>query len=266
MKSLDLNTSYKHHSFVALIISLWLVLFLVLIAPFDAAELSFTIRLKLFPIYGIVTFLSYLILIPVQNLVYKTLRTWNIILEISYIFLYHLATLLGCYLYYKSSMINGTYSFKDFTYTQFYPVFVILLVIFIFSRWFLNKKIINQKSELILLKGDNKLDVLQVAISDLIRISSADNYIEVCYLKDGVVKTKLLRTTLKKIHSIVPSLLKVHRSHLINPLHFKDWKDSTTLHLTMTEVPVSKKYRNAVIAMNHSPQKTNDSSLSQVNK
>ena len=44
-------------------------------------------------------------------------------------------------------------------------------------------------------------------------------------------------------------LVRIHRSHLINPVHFKSWKDAHTLSLTQIEVPVSKNYKKALEAL-----------------
>ncbi len=66
-----LNISYKYHTIIALVISLWLVLFLVLIAPFYIAEPKFSVRLEILPIYGIVSFVVYMSLIPIQNWTFK---------------------------------------------------------------------------------------------------------------------------------------------------------------------------------------------------
>ena len=259
MKALNLNTSYRHHVIVAIILGVWLALFLVFIAPFDASDLSFWIRVQLLPPYGGITFLSYLILIPIQNLIFKRLKSWNILLEIAYVFVYTLIALIGCYFYYVSDIINGTYPLWDFILGIYYPIFFVMLVVLVFSRWFLNRRTTDIKNEKILLKGENKLDVLHLELSDLVSISSADNYVEVNYLKEGVLTKKLLRTTLKNIHAVVSDLRQVHRSHLINPLHFKDWKDSNTLHLTQMEVPISKKYKKVMLTMKHSSQKSKDS-------
>ena len=100
---------------------------------------------------------------------------------------------------------------------------------------------------------------LKIELSNLICINSANNYIEVNYLQDQELKSKLLRTTLKQIHSKVPSLIKVHRSYLVNPVHFMTWIDSKTLGLTKMEVPVSKKYKNDLLFLNHSSLKSDNS-------
>lgn len=263
MKNLQLNTSYKYHFIIGLIIGLWLTVFLILIAPFDVKDLSFSIRLKILPFYGVISFVSYILIIPVQNLVFKKLEKWNILSEILFITALNFISFLGSYAYYKSSIINGNYSFSKFTFEVYLPIFIILLTIIVFARWFLNNRIPNSRGEKLILTGENKLDILQINPSDLICISSADNYVEVNYLKKGKLHKKLLRSTLKNISNQESSLLKVHRSHLINPSHFKEWKNSNTLILTETEVPVSKNYKQALLDLNHSPLKADRLSQSQ---
>jgi len=263
MSTLPLNTSYKHHFIVGLIVGIWLVAFLVLIAPFDIAELPFLIRLELLPVYGIITLVCYLILIPVQNWVFEQKKKWTLFLEVALVVVFNVLTLIGSFLYYKTAYINGDYGFSKFTLEVYMPIFLIQLPILIFSRWYLNKKISNQKADNIVLTGENKMDVLQMRLSDLICISSADNYVEISYLANNVLREKLLRTTLKKIHLQQPQLVKTHRSHIINPIHFKEWKDSNTIILTQKEVAVSKNYKKSILALPHSSQKTKDSSLIQ---
>ncbi len=260
MSSLKLNTSYKHHLLVALLIAIWLIIFLVVIAPFDIAELSFKMRLILMPIYGVISFIGYMVLVPLQNRIYQKLGKWTFLLEILFIILFNLVVLLGNYFYYKSGIVNGDYSFVQFTFKIYYPIFLILIPILLFSRWFLNKKAVNLNSEKIILIGESKLDVLQINLSDLICISSADNYVEISYFIHNMLHKKLLRITLKNIHPQVPSLVKTHRSYLINATHFKDWKNAHTIRLTQMDVPVSKNYKKDILAIhNHSSLKPSNS-------
>jgi len=260
MTSLKLNTSYKHHLLVALVIAIWLAVFLILIAPFDIAELPFKMRLKIMPIYGVISFIGYIVLVPLQNRIYQKLHAWTFPLEVVVIILFNIIVLIGNYFYYKSSIVNGDYSFVKFTLEVYYPIFLILLPILLFSRWFLNKKVVNQNSDKIILTGENKLDTLRINLLDLVCISSADNYVEVSYLMRNELHKKLLRITLKNIHRQAPSLMKTHRSYLINPVHFKDWKNTNTIHLTQIEVPVSKNYKKDVLAIhNHSSLKASNS-------
>jgi hypothetical protein len=213
------------------------------------------------PVYGLISFVGYILLIPFQNWAYKKMSKQSVYFEIGMIVLFNIIVLLGSYFYYKSSIVNGNHSFIKFTLEIYYPIFFILLPIIIFARWFVSRKIVLQKATKIILTGDNKLDILQINEEDLICVSSADNYVTVVYLINDVLSKKLLRTTLKNMELQLPQLMRVHRSHLINPIHFKEWKDANTLLLTQIEVPVAKNYKKAIVAMNHSPLKTN--SLSQ---
>lgn len=261
MASLNFSTSYKHHLICAVAMAFWLVGFLILIAPFDVADLPFSIRLIILPPYGLLTIVGYILLVPLQNWLFHKQGKWTLLSEVSFITLYNILLLLFCFLYYKTDIINGEYSFSKFTLEVYYPIFFIILPLLIFARWYLNKKIENQVSGKIVLTGENKLDVLKIKQEDLICISSADNYVEVTYLSNNIVQRKLLRTTLKNVHAQKPELLKVHRSHVINPDHFKEWKDSNTIMLTAIELPVSKSYKQNLQSLGHSPLKA--TSLSQ---
>lgn len=198
------------------------------------------------PPYGVITFIAYVVLIPLQNWVLKKKRGWSILLETIYISIFNVIVLIGSFIYYKSGVINGEYSFWVFTFEVYFPIFFIVLGVLILFRWFIftDKPIAEKK---ITLTGDNKLDVLHIRMEDLIGISSADNYVEVNYLKDDQLEKKLLRNTLKNVHNDLPQLIKVHRSHLVNPVHIVEWKSSNTLRLTHMDVPVTKNYKEDVL-------------------
>lgn len=247
MHKLPLNTSFKHHTIVALILSLWLVFFLVVIAPFDAGDLSFEIRLLILPFYGVISFLAYLLVIPFQNWLFRHFKKWTILFEAAFIIVFNAIQIMASYGYYKTEIINGDYNFQTFVLCVYLPIGLIILPIILFLRWFLNKKIPSKINNTITLKGENKLDVLKIVPEDLICISSADNYVEVSYLINGKLQKKLLRNTLKGMQNDVPNLLKVHRSYLINPDHFKEWNGSSSIKLTELEVPVSKNYKAALL-------------------
>jgi len=250
---LKLNLSYKDNFLIAAITSIWLILFLVLIAPFDIAELSFQNRLILMPLYGVISFLSYIIFIPLQNWLFQKVGKWNLYLELGFIILFNIIAFLGCYIYYQSDIINGNYPLRKFALEVYYPIFLILLTIIIFLRWFLFRIIRPVQEKKIILKGENKLDVLQIHFSNLVCVSSSDNYVEIYYLENGMLQKKLLRNTLKNIQQDEPRLLKVHRSYLINPFHLLAWKNATTIQLTQIDVPVTRNFKNEVFALLNRP-------------
>ena len=250
---ITLNTSIKRHLIIAGIISTWLVLFLVIFAPFDVADLSISIRLMLMPLYGVISFVGYLIVLPFQNAYFKRFGKWGWKEETGFITLYSLIVFIGSFAYYKTDMINGTYSLAKFAFEVYTPIFLLLLSTIVFLRWIIFRAQGKKEIPKLNLRGDNKHDMLQIPLSDLVSVSSADNYVEIHYLNENILHKKLLRTTLKTISNEVPELLKVHRSHLINPSHIISWKETHRLELTQLEVPVSKQYKKAVAARINRP-------------
>ena len=255
MHKINLNTSYRSHAIIGLVLGIWLVLLLIFIAPFDASDLSLRLRFQLLPPYGIIYFTVYLLIVVFQNWIYKKIGSWNIILEIGIVLLFYATVLIPIFLYYKTETINGDYSFWVFHNEVYLPIFLILSSLIFFGRWFIARKqktvYIHQESTQVsptpssklILKGENKLDKLQVAPKDLVCISSAQNYVEVYFLQNKVLQKKLLRTTLKKIGQDAPKMLQVHRSHLINPSHFVKWSGQNSITLHELEIPVSKSYK-----------------------
>jgi DNA-binding LytR/AlgR family response regulator len=195
-----------------------------------------------------------MMIIPLQNWLFRKSGLWTIVHEIGFFLVYNVLILIGCFFYYRSSFLNGAYDFERFSLEIYYPTFIILFIILILSRWFLFNQQAKSESTKIMLRGDNKLDILQISLSDLVSISSADNYVEISYLKEKELKKKLLRNTLKDLQQQVPSLIKIHRSHLINPDHFIAWKDSTTILLTQTELPATKSYKASLDFLNSIPK------------
>ena len=75
------------------------------------------------------------------------------------------------------------------------------------------------ESPLITLTGDNKSDKLQVELSQLLFIKSADNYCELTILSDNKVSKRLLRSSLTSILKQLPcssTFQRCHRSYAVN--------------------------------------------------
>ena len=121
----------------------------------------------------------------------------------------------------------------------------------IFGRYafgkYKKKKIEAQKIEI---KGEGSYEGLRLFLNDLICIQSSDNYIEVFYLSGNQLKKSLIRNKLSVIADEFPELLRTHRSFIINPFHFLQWKTEKgklfVLLFHHIEVPVSKTYQNEV--------------------
>lgn len=241
-----LNTSIKHHLFVGLFIGFWIFCFGFFIRPFDDPVFNY----EWIPIsigFGIFSFLCYAIVAVIQNKIYQKLLRWNIVFEIITIIFYCLFFTIVLYGYSKSDFVDSAYNFSYFSFLMA-KMSIVLIPIVILARIYV-VKLIPEKQSILTIKGDNKLDILKVYPSDLVSVSSSQNYVEIFFLDNHVLNSKLIRSSLKKIHLAVPFLIQVHRSHFINPSHFKSWKNQNTIYITQMEVVVSKNYKEVILAL-----------------
>lgn len=244
----ELNPSIKKHLIVGILISLWVFIFAFIIRPFDDGTLNFRSWFLISFGFSLLAFLCYSIVAVIQKKVYDKIAKWNIGLEIACILFFYLIYLVGIYIYYKSSILKGGYSFAEFFSIIFIKVALVLTPIVVLARRYLIK-LIPVKDDFLIFKGENKLDVLKIKKSDLVCILNAQNYVEIFYIENNALRSKLIRSTLKKVQHDFDFLVQIHRSHLINPIHFKSWKDSNTITLTQIELPVSKNYKESLLAL-----------------
>lgn len=243
-----LNPSIKHHLVIAILISLWLFVFAFVIRPFDDGTINFRAWFLISFGFSVMAFLCYCLLAVIQKNFYKRIGKWNISLEIIAIFLFHGLYLIGVFAFYKSPILNGGYTFLEFFSVIFIKVALILTPVIILARRYLIK-LIAIKDDVLVFKGENRLDILKINKSDLVCISNAQNYVEIFYLENEKLHSKLIRSSLKKVQDDFGFLVQIHRSHLINPSHFKSWRNSNTIILTQIELPVSRNYKDVLTAL-----------------
>ena len=199
-------------------------------------------------IYGLITFLSYSACIVIQNMLFDRFFRWSIKLEILIYFILYLIALPFTVLYYKSDIVNGDYSVIRFILEQYIPILIIITPIMFLLRKFVSKngRSISRKEGVVVLKGENRDDILRIRPEAIVSVSSSDNYVEVGYLDQKILRKKLLRMTLKKVELEFDFLIRSHRSHLINPIHFVEWVGKDTIKLNQIEIPVSKQYKSLI--------------------
>ncbi|MEG2101021.1 MAG: LytTR family DNA-binding domain-containing protein, partial [Flavobacterium sp.] len=222
--------------------------FAFIIKPFDDGTINFKAWFLISFGFSMMAFLCYGLLTIIQNSFYERITKWNVGLEIASVIFFYLVYLFGVYTYYKSPILNGGYNFSEFFSVIFIKVALILTPVIILARRYLIK-LIPVKEDFLVIKGENKLDVLKIKKSDLVCISNAQNYVEIFYTENGKLTSKLLRSSLKNIQKDFSFLMQIHRSHLINPSHFKSWRNQNTIILTQIELPVSKNYKETLLAL-----------------
>lgn len=244
----ELNPKIKHHLIVGLLISVWLFVFAYIIKPFDDGTISFTAWFLISFGFSIMAFLCYGLLAILQREFYKRTLKWSVKLEIISLLFFYLIYFIGVYTFYKSPILNGGYTFSEFFSIIFIKVALILTPLIILARRYLIG-LIPLPEDVLTFRGENKLDVLKIKKEDLVCISNAQNYVEIFYVENGKLASKLIRSSLKKVQEDFSFLVQIHRSHLINPIHFKSWRNQNTIVLTQIELPVSKSYKEVLLAL-----------------
>ncbi len=241
----------KHHLIIALSLSLWIFIFLFFTEPLDVNQLSTSEKLLFLPIYGIVGAIAYLALMPLQHWLFnRNNENWYFQTEIIIFIIFILGGLIVTRLVYLYIIVPNEpnpYSLRYFTLSIYLPAMVTILPIVIAGRWafgkYKDKKLADEKIEI---QGEGTYEGLKLLYNDLIVIKADDNYIDVQYLDNSILKKQLIRNKLSKISEDFPQLLRTHRSYLINPYHFKKWEMiKGKLHIVLSNeiiIPVSKTY------------------------
>jgi hypothetical protein len=251
-------------------ISFGVFLFILFFQPFSLENLDYNNRLIFVTGFGAITYLlACIILIVLPLLLPKWVNTseWEsgppVILILLLLCLN--ATAFAFYIRYVGGVM-----------LTFYIVFKLLLVcllpIIILIILYKNKSLesvinemqeqhrnlilqvqANEKSEFeeeIEFYSENKSDKLSLKSKNIVCIKSADNYVELYYLKDDFLEKKLLRNTLKNIEIQLESrkyFLKCHRTCIVNKNYIKKLVRSysgysLTLFCTDEKIPVSRHY------------------------
>lgn len=102
----------------------------------------------------------------------------------------------------------------------------------------------------IVFNSENSTENLTLLLSDVTLIKSADNYVEIAFVEDKILKKKLIRNTLKNIEQQVkpyPNFIRCHRICIVN-IHYIDQLNRKfnnywlTMKGTDEEIPVSRQY------------------------
>lgn len=98
--------------------------------------------------------------------------------------------------------------------------------------------------------SENEGDNLRIQVSEIVYLKSADNYVEIGYHDEGIVKKKMVRNTLRNIEQQLlefNNFIRTHRTSLVN-IQYIDRLNKNfntywlSLDKTKETVPVSRQY------------------------
>lgn len=202
------------------------------------------------PVYGLVGAIAYLLQMPFQRWLYNRNKHWLLTHELIFFGIFILFGGIIARLVYLNLIVPNEpnpYTLTYFIGSLYLPAMLTILPIVVAGRWafgkYKNKKMEDQKIEI---EGEGTYEGLRLLWNDLISVKADDNYIEVSFLDGAVLKKQLIRNKLSVISEAFPELLRTHRSFLINPYHFRQWKtQGGKPFMTLSngiEIPVSKTY------------------------
>lgn len=262
-KSCCLKYSYpfdpllKHHIFIGLFLAVWIFIFLYFTEPLDVSEFGKEERLIYLPAYGALGALLYFICLPFQFWLYKNSKNkWTIGSELIFLIVFIILSIITLRLFYLHFIIEWHPNAYGLTYhlrAIILPAILTILPILVIGRFALGKyhekRLDDKKIEI---TGEGNYEGLRLQLNEIISIQSSDNYIEVFYISGKNLKKTLIRNKLSAIDDAFPELLRTHRSHLVNPFHFQQWKTENGKHYLILsydiEIPISKTYLSNVKA------------------
>ena len=252
------DPSTKHHLMIALGLAIWIFAFLYFTEPLDVNEFGDHEKLVYLPIYGLIGGICYSLFIPFQRFLFrKAKEQWSLRFEILFLLTFIFISATFARLYYLYVIVANQpnpYTLDYYITDIIFPTMSIVLPIVIIGRFsfgkYKEKKLEDSKIEI---KGEGTYEGLRLLLNDLICIQSSDNYIEVLYYSGKEIKKSLIRNKLSVIADEFPELIRTHRSYIINPYHFQQWKtENGKLLIELSSsifVPISNTYKSDVKAV-----------------
>lgn len=237
-KKYPFNDNLKTNLRSIVSVSLGIFIFLLFFQPFSIQNSDFNNRLIILATFGAIT----LVLLSVSRLVIPSIFTrafseerWNVKKEIIINLLFVIC---------NSVAFSFFARYVGKTPITFLVVIILVIisiaaasVIVVINRIYMLKlqleelraQIANEnivvspptESE-IEFESENKTEYFQLLPKQLVLIKSAGNYVEVYYLKDEKLHTKLIRNTLKDTEQLLakhPEIIRCHRSFMVNKRH-----------------------------------------------
>jgi len=247
---------------------LWIVglglggsLFILLYNPFEIANQAGESVLNVVLLFSLGIIFSLAIIFMewvIPSFLPKMFQKWNFGKAIAWYTLVILFT--GAVIFFYKSYLGG---FRDFTVVEFFLVLLRILVISITVAFFivgafqiLNRRklsLISSGESFQITSSDGK--TIKIDLSDILFVSSDDNYVDIHYLEGSAREKLILRSSLKNIEEQVVNplspIIRCHRQFLINVNRF-EIKKANSRSMTLSaknqsdEIPVSSRFVESV--------------------
>ncbi|WP_109097159.1 LytTR family DNA-binding domain-containing protein [Aquimarina sp. AU58] len=259
-KSCPYSISFRYHFLIAAILGIIVVFIIVFLHPLGSNNFTSPFKTLYFTGYGIIVFFTYLIAVIFSNGYYLRFKIWKWIEELIFCLFFIIIAIIIAF-FYTEVIINKKPErltlilFLNWFKMVFLGFGVIMFVVTVLLRNYYKSmnNVISEKRKpaveqsKIKLKGTLKKELFSVEETSIVYVRSEDNYVYIYYVEEELLKEKMLRNTLTNIEKQLSSLIKAHRSYLINPdfiILLKGNAQNAKLQLKNIEdyIPVSKTY------------------------
>ncbi len=250
------------------LVSLFIALFLILFQPFGLQRFNHEHKTLLLAGYGLVTFLvlaTHMLIIPKIWPSWFADEHWTIKSQIVWLLLIILNIGVGNYIYSTAFHIiqwAGIYGLLIFVlFTLLVAIIPVTAVTIISQNVHLKRNLASSQSINQNLKPDTPKaepeeinlasgkQIFEKPVSDILYIASEGNYLNVAFTEDGILKTTLIRNTLKTAEDATDdtTLMRCHRAFIVNLKYIKHVTGNSqgynlSLHHTDTLIPVSRSF------------------------
>ncbi|WP_299259567.1 LytTR family DNA-binding domain-containing protein [uncultured Aquimarina sp.] len=261
-KPFPYSISLRNHLMIAAILSFVVVFILIFLQPFGANNFNHPYKDLYFIGYGIISLVVYISLYFLSRYYYMNFKRWKWTEELVFCFLYISVAIIIAFFYTELLINNRSNYIKfDFFIEWFRFIFlgfgIILSVVSFFLRSYYGKTINTEKEtnliydKKVLLKSSLKKESFVVVLANVIYVKSEDNYVNIYYKEEQKVKKKVIRNTLSSILDQLESMIRVHRSYIINPRYISSLEGNAQNGKVRLEnieevIPVSKTYFDVV--------------------
>lgn len=239
-----LNTPFprpKLKSYLLIAVSIALSVFFILFVfqPFGTSNFEHPNKNLILSGYPIVIFssLSIFYFLSLNFFNKKRLGKWTVLQEGTDIFLAVVFSLLSCFVY-ASWVFSWPFSFLSmFSFlgmaasVAFLPILIYL--VFLYFKWRDSYRSVlesmpkeKKSTENILLRGENKQDLVETSLQHVLYLQAHDNYVMLYLENEDNIQRHILRATLKDLQQQLgaDAFPKVHRSYVVNQNRIEEIK------------------------------------------
>ncbi|MCK5536254.1 MAG: LytTR family transcriptional regulator [Bacteroidales bacterium] len=266
-KSYPFNNDLMHNAKIVSFISVLIFLVLLVFQPFDIKSLMFASKMKFMIGFALVTFVSLSFnLLVLPSFLQKMLlnNDWDIKKEIFWNIWILFSVATGYFLYFQYTDIVQISVYQIGTIFLFSAVPISILIVINQNRLLrmnlqsalaLNNKLMqkmNLQKTNFTFESEYQQEVLEIDLNALRLVKSANNYIDIYWVENGMLSHKMLRCSLKKAEERLKEfsfIFKCHRTSIINVKYIDKVEGNSQgvkVHLEDLDfsVPVSRNYIN----------------------